>query len=178
MSLLLLLLIITFALTNNHCSLAVGDAEKNVFITYSRKDEKFVLESLLPLLDRNSINYTIDFVDFEPGLPWMDNLMECICNSSKILIVMSSHYLASINCQKELQQALYNKGMSSLILLRIDSVSVGAFPKALRHRTFIDYADSVLERHTWKPRLIKALERDDNAAYSRSVSRESENTIL
>ena len=144
----------------------------DVFITYSRKNENFVLEELLPLLDIYGINFTIDFIDFEPGVPWMDNLMECIFNSTKILIVMSSHYLASMNCKKELQQALYNKGTSSIILLRIDSVSVKEFPKALRNRTFIDYADSVLERHTWKSRVIKALERN-NEIYSRSVSLES-----
>ena len=153
------------------------DPEVDVFITYSRKNEKFVLDKLLPLLSRHNINYTIDFIDFEPGVPWMENLMDCICKSSKILIVMSSHYLASMNCKKELQQALYNKGMSSIILLRIDSVSVDGFPKAIRHRTFIDYADSVLERHTWQSRVVKALERN-NGSYSRSVSQESKTVFL
>ena len=108
------------------------DPEVDVFITYSRKNEEFVMEELQPLLDDNGIRYKIDYIDFKVGVPWMDNLVDCISKSKRVLIVMSSDYLASMNCRKELREALNVNKLSSLIVLRVDSVSKEDFPKPIR----------------------------------------------
>ena len=135
------------------------------------------MEELQPLLDDNGIRYKIDYIDFKVGVPWMDNLVDCISKSKRVLIVMSSDYLASMNCRKELREALNVNKLSSLIVLRMDSVSKEDFPKPIRDRTFIDYS-SELERKFWKDRVVKALERKSSQIgeyFNSSISRESQN---
>ena len=128
----------------------------DLFISYSRQDGEFLTQTLLPLLARHSIKYCIDYKDWIPGRPWHENLVQCICNSRKVLILASSSSVSSDNCKAELEQALY-WASSNIIILRIDCFSIDLLPRSVASKTFIDYADSVLERRTWQTRLIKVL---------------------
>ena len=126
-------------------------------MSYSRANYKWVNDNLLRLMDHNGISYLIDYKDFEPGLPWLETLVDCIRRSHNVLIIMSREYMSRSNCLAELQQAMYwAREGRTLIVLRINDINKEALPCPLRNRTFIDYADRI-ERQTWKRRLVRVL---------------------
>ncbi|EDO37427.1 predicted protein, partial [Nematostella vectensis] len=114
----------------------------DVFITYSGKDYRWVRDELIPVLEANDIRYSIHCRDFEIGKAILDNMAEFIYKSRKIIAVMSTNYMSSRFCRGELEMALYRStemSDTSLILIRIDSVSKRKLPKSIRNRTFLDY---------------------------------------
>lgn len=131
----------------------------DVFVTFSSQDLNWVNKELLPLLEKQKLNYCIHDRDFEIGKPVVDNMAESVYTSRKVLAVMSHNYMSSKFCRGELEMALYRStemGDSSVIVMRIDGVDRSKLPKALRNRTFLDHYDFT-ERKTWEERLIKHL---------------------
>ena len=43
------------------------------------------MEELQPLLDDNGIRYKIDYIAFKVGVPWIENLVDCIYKSNRVL---------------------------------------------------------------------------------------------
>lgn len=128
-------------------------------MTFSSHDLNWVKEELIPLVEKHKLNYCIHDRDFEIGKPVVDNMVQSVYTSRKILAVMSQNYLSSKFCRGELEMALYRsteRGDSSVIVMRIDDVDRNKLPKALRNRTFLDYNDFT-ERKNWEERLIKHL---------------------
>lgn len=131
----------------------------DVFITFSSQDSNWVKKELIPLVEKHYLNYCIYDRDFEVGKPVVDNAAHSVYTSRKVLAVMSHNYMSSEFCRGELEMALYRcakMGDPCVIVIRIDSIDLRKMPKALRNRTFLDYYD-LIERKTWKERLIKYL---------------------
>ncbi|XP_044181167.1 toll-like receptor 6 [Acropora millepora] len=131
----------------------------DVFITFSSQDSNWVKKELIPLVEKHNLNYCIYDRDFEVGKPVVDNAAHSVYTSRKVLAVMSHNYMSSEFCRGELEMALYRcakMGDPCVIVIRIDSIDLRKMPKALRNRTFLDYYD-LIERKTWKERLIKYL---------------------
>ena len=135
------------------------DFEYDVFITYSRKDFTWVNEELLPLLNSNQIKYCVDHLHFKLGKVFLESMVEGVYKSRKVMAVWSKNYATSKYCKQELDYALqrsFDRSDSAVIVIRIDPTDKKQLPKALRARTFLDYADRV-EREGWEKRLIKHL---------------------
>ena len=133
--------------------------QHDVFITFSSQDSNWVKKELIPLVEKHNLNYCIYDRDFEVGKPVVDNAAHSVYTSRKVLAVMSHNYMSSEFCRGELEMALYRcakMGDPCVIVIRIDSIDLRKMPKALRNRTFLDYYD-LIERKTWKERLIKYL---------------------
>ena len=130
-----------------------------MFVTFSSKDLSWVKATLIPVLEKENMNYCIHNRDFELGKGILDNMADSVYRSKKVLAVMSRHYMDSKYCRGELEMALYRStetGDSSLIVIRIDDIEKKRLPKALRNRTFLDYYEEK-ERKTWEERLVKHL---------------------
>lgn len=67
----------------------------DVFISYSSKDREWVRGELLPAIEKMGFKVCIDFRDFEPGAPSLNEMERAVVQSKKSLLVLSSAYLQS-----------------------------------------------------------------------------------
>lgn len=67
----------------------------DVFISYSRADQAWVLDQLLPTLEASGLRVCLDVRDFAPGAPTVTEIERAIVNSHKTLLVLTSDYLDS-----------------------------------------------------------------------------------
>lgn len=137
-----------------------------------------MIKQLLPFLEEeHHIKCCIHYRDFTPGVPFLDNMAECVFKSYKIIAVFSSNFLKSSYANHELNLAQYrllNRRDDSLIIIRIDKTDPSNLPPALQKRNFIDYSDLV-ERPFWKGKLLKFL---TSGSQSASVETDNNNRAL
>ena len=138
-----------------------------MFVTFSGKDAAWVEEELVPVLEQSRLKFCIHNRDFELGKPFVDNMIDSVYSSRKVLAVVSRNYMASNFCRGELDMALQRSveenADASLVLLRLDDVPRSKLPKSLRGKTFLDYHDPE-ERCGWAPRLVKTLAEGNGGA--------------
>ena len=67
----------------------------DVFISYSHKDEDWVVGVLLPALENEGLKACIDFRDFKAGKPSRDNMRDACKESQTTLLVMTPAWMAS-----------------------------------------------------------------------------------
>ncbi|NLW36880.1 MAG: toll/interleukin-1 receptor domain-containing protein [Syntrophorhabdus aromaticivorans] len=82
----------TGSATMEDCSLAY---QYDAFVSYSSKDRPWVKDILLRRLEDNALRVCIDYRDFIPGLPSVENIQQAIRASRKILLVITPDYLKS-----------------------------------------------------------------------------------
>ena len=119
-------------------------------------------DKLLPFLEeKHLLTCCVDYRDFVPGKPFLDNMADSVRNSYKVVALFSNNSVNSIYFPYELGLAidrLVEKRDRSLIVIRIDNVDSGRLPSAeLQRRTFVDYYD-IHQRPFWKQRLLKFLD--------------------
>ena len=133
----------------------------HAFIIYSRKDELWLTNKILPLLEeRNELKCCIHYRDFEPGQDFHEAMADCVYKSHKVIAVISRNFFASNYCNYELNIAKYrllNARDDCLIMIRIDDVGRDKIPRKLQTRNYIDY-NSPVERPFWEKKLLKFLQ--------------------
>ena len=148
------------ALKTTTCVVYFADFCYDVFIIFNNKDQSWVDETLLPILEvENGLKCCVHYRDFEPGRPFVQNMTDSVQNSRNTIAVVSENFFNSEYCQFELEQAIYKHvtdGYSRAIVVRIDDVSKDKLPDALKNRSFVDYSN-LIERKTWHFKLIKVL---------------------
>ena len=146
--------------------MSADDADYDAFVIFNHNDQKWVQETLLPILEKEShYKCCVHYRDFAPGEDFVVNMTESVRKSKKVIAVISKTFFSSHWCNFELQQAIYQhikKGNNGVIVIKIDNVSTEMFPKAIQTKSFIDYSNRV-ERPFFKTRLLKALESSSNA---------------
>nr|XP_033818290.1 toll-like receptor 13 [Geotrypetes seraphini] len=96
----------------------------DAFVSCCSEDENWVVEKLLPHLEKQSPRrYKLCFShrDFIPGHIYIDNVQNAIANSRKTLCIVSNRYLMSEWCQMEVELA------SSRIFYQQDDVLIVVF---------------------------------------------------
>lgn len=94
-----------------------------LFISYSRRDEPWVLAELIPRLESWGIDYCIDFKNFTQGRPVAEELRRLVNLSRQTLIVLSANWLSTPFTDYELQLTCDFKSEDDLerfLPLRID----------------------------------------------------------
>ncbi|XP_078383133.1 uncharacterized protein LOC144665706 isoform X2 [Oculina patagonica] len=139
-----------------------GDADYDAFIIFARDDQKWVDGTLLPILEKE-FNYKccVHYRDFIVGKDFVENMVDSVYTSRKVVAVMSKSFFSSKWCNFELQKAIYKNLNDGIVVIRIDNVSTEKFPKAIKKRSFIDYSN-VVERQVFKTRLLKVLGNSNN----------------
>ncbi|XP_061530691.1 LOW QUALITY PROTEIN: toll-like receptor 18 [Phycodurus eques] len=137
-----------------HKELATGEAGPfayHAFISYSHWDADWVREQLLPCLEnnRNPYRLCIHERDFMPGRWIIDNIIENIESSHKIIFVLSRHFVNSEWCNYELyfaQQRAMGKTFSDVILVVKEPIDPGTLPskycklkKMLSTKTYLEW---------------------------------------
>ncbi|XP_055868992.1 toll-like receptor 4 [Biomphalaria glabrata] len=77
----------------------------DLFIAYASEDEEFILERLLPALDRRELRVLVHGRDFAVGEFIASNIVTAVKESRKTLVVLTRNLLNSTWCNFELQMA-------------------------------------------------------------------------
>lgn len=115
------------------------------------------------MLEWKRINYCIYSWDFIVGKVIIENIVDSVYNSRKVLVIILYNYFLSYFCREELEIVLYcciEMVDLFLLLIWVDYVDKDWLLKILWRWMFLDYV-SVLERMDWEWRLLKYIEFDD-----------------
>ncbi|KAM4567767.1 toll-like receptor 18 [Fundulus diaphanus] len=133
----------------------VGNFSYHAFISYSHSDADWVREELLPCLENNKNPYRlcIHERDFLPGRWIIDNIIENIESSRKVIFVLSRHFVNSEWCNYELyfaQQRAMGKTFSDVILVVKEPIDPSSLPskycklkKMLSTKTYLEWPQQV-----------------------------------
>ncbi|XP_041649064.1 toll-like receptor 18 [Cheilinus undulatus] len=137
-----------------HKEKAAGEPESftyHAFISYSHSDADWVRDQLLPCLEsnRNPYRLCIHERDFMPGRWIIDNIIDNIENSRKVIFVLSRHFVNSEWCNYELyfaQQRAMGKTFSDVILVVKEPIDPNSLPskycklkKMLSTKTYLEW---------------------------------------
>ncbi|XP_048814367.1 toll-like receptor 13 isoform X1 [Lagopus muta] len=95
------------------------------FVSYNSADESWVLQKLVPELERGAFRLCLHHRDFQPGRSIIDNIVDAVYNSRKTVCVMSRSYLRSEWCSLEVQLASYrllDERRDILVLVLLEDV--------------------------------------------------------
>jgi len=133
-----------------------SEYEFDVFISYSSHDKTWVRGELLPRVERAGLKAFIDFRDFTPGAPSIQEMERGIVECRKTLLILTPDYIKSEWCELEgvMIQTLSpaNRDLRLIPLLKKECktpIRTGT----LVHIDFTDGADFVL---AWR-QLLAAL---------------------
>lgn len=123
------------ALLRKHSLVSVGGCYMyDVFVSYSEQDRQWVLDELLPNLEKTEdISVCLHERDFQVGVSILENIIYCMDQSRTLLLVMSESFLLSHWCQFEMhlaQHRLLETRREQLILVLLEDI-----PKIKRSKT-------------------------------------------
>ncbi|XP_058503802.1 toll-like receptor 18 [Solea solea] len=130
-----------------------GTYTYHAFISYSHCDADWVRDQLLPCLEnnRNPYRLCIHERDFMPGRWIIDNIIENIENSHKVIFVLSRNFVNSEWCNYELyftQQRSMGKTFSDVILIVKEKIDPRSLPskycklkKMLSTKTYLEWPE-------------------------------------
>uniref|UniRef100_UPI00358F0AC3 toll-like receptor 1 isoform X1 n=2 Tax=Myxine glutinosa TaxID=7769 RepID=UPI00358F0AC3 len=110
-----------------------GTFRYHAFISYSENDSSWVNDCLVPTLEslESGLRLCIHDRDFTPGEWIVDNIIQCIEQSSKTIFVLSRNFVNSEWCNYELYFA-HHRTMSeredSLVLLLLEPLPTSSVP--------------------------------------------------
>ncbi|XP_076439593.1 toll-like receptor 2 type-1 [Babylonia areolata] len=120
----------------------------DVFVSYASEDLPWVRQQLLPKLeDELGLRLCIHERDFVLGRHIVDNIVQCVESSKKILMVFSQHFVHSQWCQFELSLCLSHvmDYDDALIVVCVDNVTsrqmTSAMMGVLKTTTYIQWSE-------------------------------------
>ncbi|KAL3286152.1 hypothetical protein HHI36_000664 [Cryptolaemus montrouzieri] len=123
----------------------------DVFISYSHKDEEFVLNDLLPELETGPYPYKVclHYRDWIPGDFIADNIASSVVNSKRTLVVLTPNFLESVWGKMEFRAAhteAMKERRNRVILVVKDDFDIDSVDDELktymRTNTYIRWRDS------------------------------------
>uniref|UniRef100_A0A8C6WF10 Toll-like receptor 18 n=1 Tax=Neogobius melanostomus TaxID=47308 RepID=A0A8C6WF10_9GOBI len=160
----------------------MGPFAYHAFISYSHSDADWVRDQLLPSLENshNPYRLCIHERDFMPGKWIIDNIIDNIENSRKVMFVLSPHFVNSEWCNYELyfaQQRAMGKSFSDVILVVKEPIDAGSLPskycklkKMLSTKTYLEWPQQASQRAFFWTQLRTVLGRPSPISRSRSFS--------
>ncbi|KAF4520264.1 hypothetical protein B566_EDAN010730 [Ephemera danica] len=123
--------------------------EFDSFVSYCKADRAWVMDTLVPTLEPPGDNYNLCMHerDFRIGSFIMDNIVENIERSRRVLFILSNNFLESEWCKWELRMAthrIFERGASDfLVLLELERLQRERVPLSLRvllaTRTYLEW---------------------------------------
>ncbi|KAF4526153.1 hypothetical protein B566_EDAN008189 [Ephemera danica] len=135
----------------------------DVFVSYCEADRDWVIEKLLPSLEREAqLRVCLHERDFQPGYGILDNIIHCIDKSKSLLFVVSTMSLKSQWCKFEMhlaQHRFVETNRDKFILVLMSDIPKYQRPRTLHYlmatRTYLIW-DPEHSNLFWK-RLKKSL---------------------
>ncbi|XP_053218757.1 toll-like receptor 12 [Podarcis raffonei] len=143
--------------------------EYDAFVSYCRQDQNWVLQNLVPNLERNGppfLKLCLHSRDFVVGKAIVDNIMDNLYRSRKAICVISPHSLCNHWCSLELSLATYRllaEPDDTLILVflerrsRYQLSSYHRLAKLVKKKTYIDWPEKPTAQLVFWDRLRKSL---------------------
>lgn len=132
----------------------------DVFISYSHRDEEWVVNSLLPSLEDAGLKVCIDFRDFVPGKPSRHNMRDACKESAYTVFVMTPAWVASEWTSFEsLLTFLHDPAgkRQRTVPLMVEQCDI---PEDIQIFTYVDFLREDRRNVAWK-QLFTALGRPD-----------------
>ncbi len=135
----------------------------DVFISYSRKDEDWAVNTLLPALENTGLKVCIDFRDFEAGKPAVLAMQDAAKESRHVVLVLTRNWLAGewtlfealitgtkdpAGIQRKIIPILYETGIEKDV------------PEFISMRIWVEFYRKDREEFAWK-QLFDALGKPD-----------------
>ncbi|KAM9457738.1 uncharacterized protein Hap1MRO34_018879 [Clarias gariepinus] len=149
-----------------------GHYHFDVFVSYSGKDERWVMDELLPNLGKRgppSLKLCLHSRDFELGKDIVENITDSLYKSRHTLCLVSRNYLRSTWCSLEMRLATYRllaEHRDVLVLVFLEKVPHQLLnvhhrlSRLVKTRTYMDWPhDPALHNAFWE-RLWKKLAPD------------------
>ena len=77
-----------------------------MFVSYSRADEAFVAERLVPALTARGKAVWVDLTDIPPAADWRDRVRGAIAATKAVIAVLSPRFVDSPTCAEEIAEAV------------------------------------------------------------------------
>src|SRR5690242_20572022 len=109
-----------------------------IFISYSRKDLKFV-QNLVDSLKAQGINPWFDLEDIRPAVQWQQEILIAVQACHNFIYVLSPNSVTSEYCEWELNHALgHNK---RIIPVLASPLTMDVIPYPIRELNWISFSD-------------------------------------
>ncbi|KAI4807579.1 hypothetical protein KUCAC02_027381 [Chaenocephalus aceratus] len=143
----------------------------DAFISYSSKDEGWVMKQLVPNLERPAagappLRLCLHHRDFRPGAAVLENIEAAIYGSRHTICVVTRNFLQSEWCSVEFQLAslrLLYDGSDVLLLVFLEEIPERCLSpytrlcKIVRKKTYLLWPEEPQEQDTFWVRLVDAL---------------------
>ncbi|XP_044259086.1 protein toll-like [Tribolium madens] len=135
----------------------VEDLDKDklfdAFVSYSHKDEGFVVGTLVPKLESEGYKLRLHFRDWVPGEMISTQIIESIQGSKRTIVVLSGNFLKSVWAKEEFKQAHAAgmvEGRVKIIMILFGEIDIEGLDEELRlylrTNTYLKWG----ERHFWE----------------------------
>jgi len=133
-----------------------ADLKRDVFISYSHNDIKWVKDCLLPMIESWQLDFAIDHSDFLPGWRLASTMREFITTSKHVIFVCTQSFIESNQCREELE-TVRAQDPGSIKQKAIPVVlDVSAVPDLLSDTIWCNLHERMYDTGEWR-RLCKAL---------------------
>ncbi|XP_045184468.2 toll-like receptor 4 [Mercenaria mercenaria] len=120
----------------------VGNFMYDAFISYANEDLRFILDKIIPNLERQGKQLCIHDRDFIPGNNIADNIIDAIRSSRKTVVILSQDFLKSKWCLYEFNiarmESIYSRDGVNCLLV----VIFGDVPTKLMTTEMLDWIKS------------------------------------
>uniref|UniRef100_A0A8C7QDB5 TIR domain-containing protein n=2 Tax=Oncorhynchus mykiss TaxID=8022 RepID=A0A8C7QDB5_ONCMY len=142
-----------------------GRYHYDAFVSYSGKDERWVVEELLPNLEQRGppfLRLCLHSRDFQLGKDIVENITDSLYRSRHTLCLVSRHYLRSNWCSLEMKLATYRLQLEQrdiLLLVFLEKIpprhlsAHHRLARLLKTRTYLDWPQDPLQHQAFWDRL-------------------------
>ncbi|XP_062391220.1 toll-like receptor 13 [Sardina pilchardus] len=143
----------------------VPSYQYDAFVSYSGRDERWVVEQLLPGLERRGppfLRLCLHSRDFQLGKDVVENITDSLYRSRRTLCLLSRHFLRSNWCSLELRLATYRLQVEHrdvLVLLFLEKIpsrlltAHHRLARLVKTRTYIDWPQDPAQQEAFWERL-------------------------
>nr|KAG5692578.1 hypothetical protein BaRGS_024138 [Batillaria attramentaria] len=136
----------------------------DVFVSYDNEDVGWVLGNLIPRLEGDlGLELCVHQRDFIPGQNIVDNIVHCVQNSKKVMMLFSANFAKSHWCQFELNLCLNHvmENDDMLLVVMLEDIPsrdlTPAMMAVMKTTTYIEWFDHDDARASFWGRLLIAL---------------------
>ncbi|XP_078309800.1 toll-like receptor 4 [Crassostrea virginica] len=108
----------------------------DAFVTYAEEDYTLACHTLYQVLSNRGLKISLPDKDFVPGLSTVEQMLQCIDDSRKVVFVVTEKFLengwSSYTVQMVVTHAFHNKRERSIIVIIKDDIPIERMPRDLK----------------------------------------------
>nr|XP_022300599.1 toll-like receptor 6 [Crassostrea virginica] len=108
----------------------------DAFVTYAEEDYRLACHTFYQVLSNRGLKISLPDKDFVPGLSKVEQMLQCIDESRKVVFVVTENFLengwSSYTVQMVVTHAFHNKRERSIIVIIKDDIPIERMPRDLK----------------------------------------------